>query len=58
MLFPHSLDVAHHPHVRDSDHHNRLVHLGHIHQWQSEVRYFCFLPATPGLSLSWGWPWT
>ncbi|KAI1235462.1 hypothetical protein IHE44_0002326 [Lamprotornis superbus] len=34
MPYPHSPDMAHHPHVRDSDHHNRLVHLCHIHQWQ------------------------
>ncbi|XP_054056906.1 solute carrier family 12 member 3 isoform X3 [Rissa tridactyla] len=31
-------DVAHHPDVRDGDHHHRLVHLCHIHQRQSEVR--------------------
>ncbi|XP_074768998.1 solute carrier family 12 member 3 isoform X4 [Athene noctua] len=31
-------DMAHHPDVRDSDHHHRLVHLRHIHQRQSEVR--------------------
>lgn len=46
---PHSAHLAHHPAVGHGDIDHRPFHLGHLHQWQGQVR--CVLPesSSPGL---------